>query len=357
MGTARSNWEQGSDFHWPITGMSPAAAMHPWSGPGASYFGSGRDALRGLVAHGVVRHGWRRIWFPAYFCPDVVAALRMAGVETAVYRDSPVERPVWPAGLGDSDVVLVMNYFGLRACVETTAVRDQGAFVVENHTHDPWSPWAAASQADFCIVSLRKTLPVPDGGVVWSPRGRDLPDEPPLTYLHGETAETKHAAMAMKSAYLAGGPVRKEDFRELFAAGERNVSAGPVSGISPEARRRVDTFNVQAWRERRCANFEVLRRILQDAVGLRLLQPEGDCVPFSGFLIAGDPLRRGLLRDALVARRIYPAVLWDLSVAPADGIPGDIVDLSQRVLSIHCDGRYDEADMRIVARAVLEACT
>jgi hypothetical protein len=40
--------------------------------------------------------------------------------------------------------------------------------LVEDHSHDPFSPWAVGSSADYAFCSLRKTLPVPDGGLLWS---------------------------------------------------------------------------------------------------------------------------------------------------------------------------------------------
>ena len=61
----------------------------------------------------------------------------------------------------------------------------------------------------------------------------------------------------------------------------------------------------------------------------------------------------------LIEQRIYPAVLWQL-----DEIPGhrerfaDECALADRLLALHCDGRYSAADMQRVAACVasLSAC-
>ena len=72
------------------------------------------------------------------------------------------------------------------------------------------------------------------------------------------------------------------------------------------------------------------------------------------FLIFDDKETRDFVRKFLVSNRIYPAILWPLEESsysmPLPG-PGH-VDLSRRVLSLHCDMRYNEADMNRVIEAL-----
>jgi hypothetical protein len=70
-----------------------------------------------------------------------------------------------------------MNYFGLRTPPDLEL--PEGVEVLEDHSHDPVSAWAEQSSADFCLASLRKTLPINDGGALWSPVGHRLPPAPP----------------------------------------------------------------------------------------------------------------------------------------------------------------------------------
>ena len=77
-----------------------------------------------------------------------------------------MEEPRWETiGAGRGDAVLAVNFFGAGT---GTGWADQRAaadwLLVEDHSHDPFSPWAVGSNADFAFSSLRKTLPVPDGG-------------------------------------------------------------------------------------------------------------------------------------------------------------------------------------------------
>ena len=67
-------------------------------------------------------------------------------------------------------MVVGVNYFGVREAEPWQAWRERTeCILVEDHAHDPASAWATTSTADYAFSSLRKTLPVPDGAILWSP--------------------------------------------------------------------------------------------------------------------------------------------------------------------------------------------
>ena len=347
---APQRWEHGSEFHWPSFAPEPAAS-EPWRQ--GSLWNTGRDALRALV----VERGWRRLWIPSYFCQDVVRSILSTGVETPVYADAPDAEPPFDrlphAGAGEA--VLVVNYFGLRP--PPAGEYDAEAEIVEDHTHDPSSPWARESTADWCLASLRKSLPAPAGGALWSPRGRPGP-EPGATEPQAERdASRKLAAMLLKRLYMEGHPAPKEAYRSLATTAERSLSKGPVSAAPPWLPALIDTFPVRRWRGRRQPNLETLTRALADTPGVETLAAAaGAGAPFCAFLLFADRQRAEAVRQGLIARRIYPARLWDLDAPLVDGVPAAHAELAARSLALHCDHRYREADMLRVARAVDELC-
>jgi len=344
-------WESGSEYHWlglPAPLLSEEA---PWAS-GLLVF-SGRDALRLLLRHGAEDRGWRRLWIPDYFCQHVAAALVRPGLELLPYPDHPLRpTPELPDGR-PGDAILVMNYFGLRAAVH--ASRREGVDVVEDHSHDPWSPWARTSTADFGIASLRKTLPLSDGGVLWSPRRHALPSEPRLTAQRRRAAGTKLAAMILKAMYLDGHPIDKAEFRALALQGERDLAVPGISAMSDVAGVVLRSFATELWRRTRAANHALLSSLLADVGWARILQPaNGAGVPFSVAVVAESAERRERLRLQLIEASIFPAVLWPLekTVLP---VGQEARQMSRRVLSIHCDGRYGAEDMRRVGDAFIRA--
>ena len=259
------------------------------------------------------------------------------------------------------DVFFVVNYFGLRGPETLTGLDLGPAELVEDHTHDPWSAWAATSTAAYCIASLRKTLPIPDGAVLWSPRGVSLPDRPPLMPLRQRTAEKKLAAMALKRRYLAGEPVAKDVFRRLQIDGEGGLAGGAVSAASPILERLLPTLPWDRWRQRRAANHRYFRQALGELETLRVLTAPADngSCPFAAVVRFDDPARREQVRAAMIARSMYPAVHWPIGGgaerhAPeqANADQAEAEQLSHCLLSLPCDFRYETSDLNRVVAAV-----
>ncbi len=75
------------------------------------------------------------------------------------------------------DAILAVDYFGARhgAAWRAFQAGRQDTLLIEDHSHDPQSTWATSSTADYAFASLRKTMPISDGAILWSPRGRALP--------------------------------------------------------------------------------------------------------------------------------------------------------------------------------------
>jgi hypothetical protein len=89
---------------------------------------------------------------------------------------------------------------------------------IEDHSHDLLAPRALESRADYAIASLRKTLPLPDGGVVWSPRDRSVPPELSITGQHASSALLRLSGMILKRDDLQGEASAKSAYREMSVA-------------------------------------------------------------------------------------------------------------------------------------------
>jgi hypothetical protein len=194
---------------------------------------------------------------------------------------------------------------------------------------------------------LRKTLPLPDGGVLWSPQRLPLPAEVEMTSAHASAALARLSAMTLKLSYLSGHAVAKDDYRRLAVDGEERIGHGAVSGISGFSRARLPTFPVREWNEQRAANLRAFREALGEAPGIELLH-----APFAATLVFDSADLRDRAVTALIAARIYPAILWPLDECVVEGIPDRHVDLSRRILTLHGDHRYQPSDMARVAEAV-----
>ena len=349
-------WEQGSEFHLMESTRSGKRVESPWKSDGL-LFGSGRDAIKSILVFGMASMGWRRLWVPAYFCQKVAGALIQTGIDVECYYS-------WYPGetgegkrefaVGREDAVLLVNHFGLKSDVKPAFDIRNAAAVIEDHTHDPWSPCAFNSGADYCIASLRKTLPVPDGGVLWSPRNRKLPDSPSLTEEHRLAAGNKLEAMELKDLFLQGKMADKSTYRTLSLSGEADLCGRDLSAVSEWTAEKLGEFPVIEWREARKRNHDVMRQALSPVKWLRVVSSSAGAgiVPFSCILLFDSPERREFVRTKLIDASIYPAILWSLEKPAVQGIPDEHKEASRRMLSIHCDMRYSTDDMELVAERI-----
>ncbi len=370
-------WEHGSTLTLPPDGpvpgspaLSSAALSQPAAAPWADspLYGSGRAALVALLRHGQAAHGWRRLFVPSYLCQEVVAAAARE-LPVVAYPDNPLA----PAGaqVGSPvdvqaqvgaifqpethDAVLVVNTLGLRAAAPQLAL--SGASLIEDHTHDPWSPWCQESSADYALVALRKTLPSPDGGALWSPRGHALPAPPARAAEHEALAERQLAAQLLKGLYLQGHAIDKQAYLTLAAEAEAGIAEGEPVAISRVGEALLPTFPTAAWREQRRRNFEHGAALLSAPLaerGHQLLLPAPEAVPFGFTVCFASGEVRDRARRALIERAVYPAILWDLS-APVVPLDERAVALSQRTFTLHCDYRSNLADIDRVAEHLLAA--
>ncbi len=347
-------WEQGSDFHWLTYAAEPASPL-PW-GKNPLFFGCARHVLRRLLQHGSVSRGWKRLWIPSYFCQEVLSSILSGNIELSLYPDCPGDAGPQLDGIETrpGDVVLLVNFFGLRhkGSIDRSHLRNME--VIEDHSHDPWSDWARTSNADWCIASLRKTLPLPDGGVLWSAAGHELPAAVPATAAHQRAALEKFTAMVLKGLYLEGYPVEKDTYLRLLHSGEHQLGEGEVSGMLDWTRSLLSSFPVAKWRNLRRRNHQVLSAELSNLRGVEVLQPRNglSTCPFSGILLFDSPQKRSRVREKLIAARVYPAILWPLEKTPVAGVSQKEQDFSQRMLSVHCDMRYDETEMKYVTSLI-----
>ena len=345
-------WELGSEFHSTSVESPPEPSLLPRP---SVLFRSGRDALRSLLDHAGAAFGWKRILVPSYFCQEVVESLIGTSLTVALYDDGPLDEFTVPTSATQGDLLLVVNHFGVRRQPKYPDDLREVVTIIEDHTHDPWSAWARRSIADYILVSLRKTQPIPDGALLYSPKKNLLPRDPSGTAVAAAAALDKLSAMVLKGLYLEGGDIPKSRFRELATSGEARFASGGVSAASGYTKVLLQQLPIGAWRRQRWLNFQALSAPFKDDPRVKVLQPtQSDAVPFSCVLLFETAEQRDLIRRELLSRDIYPAVLWPLDEPLLPGIPDEHVAFSRRMLSIACDMRYREEDMSVVERRLRE---
>ncbi|MHB1046997.1 MAG: hypothetical protein ACYC4P_13400 [Thermoanaerobaculia bacterium] len=312
---------------------------------------SGRDALRWLLLFGMKRLGWRRLWMPTYSCPQVISSVGELGITLLAYSDGPGFEAAPPKECRRNDVIVRVKHFGLKSLQPFPV--PAGVTVIEDHSHDPVSEDVPGSSGDFVFASLRKSLPLPDGAVVWSPRGYRLPVVPAVSERRRLASSERLAGMVLKTLYLGGAGVEKGLFRRLLTRGEAGIATGAPSAMTPLSEALLRLLPWRAWRRKRRQNFEALVRKAHSDGEFTILRPDDNCTPFAAIMMFESTEQRDRVRSALIEQRIYPAILWALGeFARRDQ---KAMSVSSRNLALHCDHRYTFRDMNRVAQSIRRA--
>lgn len=306
---------------------------------------SGRTALETVLKNEPLI---KKAILPSYCCDSMIEPFRRAGIDvcfySVFYEDGLQTNVSIPK---DVDCLLWCNYFGFRNDMPDLAdfvVR--GGVIIEDITHSLFSAQPFHKQSHYLVASVRKWEPVLCGGYCVSRKGRmkTLPDRnPSLTFL-----EKKMSAMQLKARYLDGDNlVSKDTYLELFSESNHwlaeNYSGYTIDSYSKEYLRNV---NIKAHSKVRKRNAEVLYEELKDCNGIHFLfeLSKMDCPLFVPIIVEGG--KRNIVRQRLIESQIYCPVHWP---KPKMDIESNLYDME---LSLICDQRYKEEDMRRIASTI-----
>lgn len=113
---------------------------------------------------------------------------------------------------------------------------------------------------DFAVSSIRKWLPIPQGGVLYTKKEKDLPG---AGNLEKNVNNERSGAMIMKNLFLRGMSDCNAEYRRIFQTCEEKLDhSGNPMLISDFAEYLVSCFDIREIRKKRKENFEYLSRIL-----------------------------------------------------------------------------------------------
>ncbi len=345
--------EIGSDFELvEVRFLGPgSSAPLPWEDAAPiTYLESGRQAL--ALAEAELRgRGLGELHVPSYLCDTMIAPFHRNGwalTQLPVDLDLAVSPALLLARVG-SGVLLHTPYFGRQDSPAMLAalgtLRRRGVLVIVDETH---RLFAGPSQvADIRVASLRKLLPLYDGGYVTGVSGRlptSLPQSETLLQM-SEIADLRQLASVYKSSALAsGGPsnVHLAAYARAEQATERRPRPARMSTKSSALLRHLDLPLIRATR---AANSTVLARALGRSDRFRIINPPAPDLLPSHLVLEADDVKG--LRRYLTGQGIYCPVHWPPSVL----LPRE-QDWPRRYLSLPVDQRYAEPDMLRIAAQV-----
>jgi len=293
------------------------------------------------------------VHLPAYLCKSLLLPVKALGFEYSFY---PVElnlriHPQPP----DGSVVLIINYFGWRSPEIEQLLNNKGRtyYVIEDACQAFLSDWGTPlEKGHFVILSPRKFGPTSIGGWCNIKAGYEKSSSQ-LELLYWQSL----TGLLVKSRYLSKHHAKIDtDIEAFYLQTSRNIEEFldkkplyiGLPQIALDIIAGIDWVAIGTARRR---NWKKAHEILGKR-GL-LVTPDliDKVVPLGYVLRLKD---RDKIRERLRANRLFCPVHWDL---PSEVDPNEFPEaflLSNEVLTVPIDQRYNKTDIAYLANTLDE---
>jgi dTDP-4-amino-4,6-dideoxygalactose transaminase len=218
--------------------------------------------------------------------------------------------------------------------------------IIEDTTHSLFSNKRCVG--DYCICSLRKWFPIPDGGVLYSPRNLSKIEVPLLV---NDWWEDRLQAMFQKADYFQGNTGIKPEFRRRFLACEEKLDNQTIPyKMSEKSLNLLKKYDVCTMIKKRLENSKLLEQYISRCPTLQPVAMVGNSqVPLFFTVLVAD---RDNLRLRLTQKGIYCAVHWPLYEELRH--IEEAVFCNRHELSIPIDQRYGKDEMHYIIQTLNE---
>lgn len=330
------------------SGIFPFEGTQQWN---FSYFNTGRAAIEALLVF-LKEQGKRKVWLPGYDCSSVLVSAKRAGVDIELYavdKGLNVDCSVFEK-VQENDILYLVNFFGKPELQSTLGLiretQKNKIVIIEDLTLGLLSSGNTVGFGDYIIGSVRKWLPITDGGFVASLN--------PLPEFKKEQASNDYtfyyfAAQIMKDSYLKDTALDKQQYLDISNEGMTALfSDYTIREISSVARRIVDSTDLNKVASERLDNYKYLYQLLSSISKLRLMvAPVEGMVPLGLVVCVED---RDTLFKYLIQNNVYCNIHWRENDSTRQFEDADY--LSKHCLTIPCDQRYNHEHMEYIYNTI-----
>jgi len=314
------------------------------------FFYAGRPAMKYAIDLISATKKIKTIWLPEYYCSFVKDWLSNIYSTISYYEIDPFNtaaQPDWSLFNNEKDLVIVNNYWGLKKLIVPKGARP---VIVEDHSHGWLSKGCVTSEADLCIASLRKTVPIPLGGIFWKPKNSTWKGDLYNPSLF--TTPTKLAPMnaawdlmqgAMEIKAKRSTKNESKAFLEQYAAGEEMVRQNfEIHPVTLEHKKVLQHWYLKDTGSYKRKNIDYSTPFIAASKYFKVLDNK-EYTPFGLLLLFKEEQDLKACRKHLISKDIYPAELWTKNTTKY---------VYRHLLNIHVDFRYQQKDLDYIADSI-----
>lgn len=344
-----SNMELGSEFEIDLANLNRAEdnIFDYLKDFYTIYTSNGRAALHligSALKKGVVL-------LPEFICDSVIESLK--GYCEIRYYEVNEDLTVSINSLEsvlDSEIsaIYLLHYFGQlqpdRVLEYLQEMKNLYGFsIIEDTTHSIFTK--PCTIGDYCICSIRKWFPIPDGGILYAKRPMDKIE---IGYLEKQWSIPKLEAMVLKKYYLKYQFDTNQMYRKIFEKEEENLDrSSDARGISDFSRSLLECYSVNEIIRKRRENYHILFKETFPYEH-KVLSGSEFFTPFVFPVYIKD---RNDFRCFMTGRKIYCAVHWPY-IASFRGKKAE--QIAGHILSLPIDQRYGRAHMEYMIKNIEE---
>ncbi len=306
------------------------------------FFDSGRSALKHLVSFFCSKD---EVLLPEFICESVTNCFN--GLKIKFYKikqDFSVDVDSIESQISkDTRSILLMHYFGSIQPLEqlqriNNIARKHNLIIIEDTTHSIFSK--SDTIGDYQICSIRKWMPIPSGGVLYS-KNDPLDVFDTITYKSSIDNDRSYG-MVLKELFLSTGLDCNLEYRKIFTECEDKIDRqNDIYLLSDFARFIASCVDILNLKNNRTKNFHYLNEELIKKGVKSAIQLNSDDCPL---VLPLRVKKRDQFRAFLMDNRIYCAVHW-----PFDGIMKEhrvfADECAQKLISLPIDQRYERDDI------------
>lgn len=376
--------ELGSEFHIDLTDLCVKentiyTLLKPYH---TFYCNYGRMALSLLYQYLHKEAGKKsdeitqKILLPSYICDSVVnpfpkEAITFYELQENFVIDEAAFSSLLESGEYDDGIFYLNHYFGVIQPIDMLErlrklCSRHGLTIIEDTTHSIFT--RTRTIGDYCIASLRKWMPIPEGAVIYSIR--ELPKE--WGILEHAKPSAKIDAMVLKKFFLGqntpykelmGAEEINEVYRQIFVTEEEKIEIEKVEQEKVYAISELSAFllkcqDISRIKAARKENYLFLQEKLTGH-GIFFYGQENDpsnsvdkdTIPYAA-LLRLKKHNRDDFRKYLMEHKVYCAVHWPVGTEEQYRHV-HVSQWAQELISLPIDQRYGREEMQYLADTII----
>lgn len=307
---------------------------------------SGRDALKAIARE----YEPCVALLPSLACDSMVLPFEQYGHKVCFYKlndDYSIDFESLKLCVGTEKILfLYMDYFGKKSISDSKLefLRNIGNIVfIEDRTHNLMWNRECSFLPEYIVASLRKWLPIPDGGLLWGKISKPLQEDSSFSAMRLHAQNLRHE-------YLnCGDESIKIEFRKIFSTVSDIMNQDDPSAMSAYAYALASNTDWDEIRLIRKNNAEVLISELSESPYIKFIQ---DRAGLSDLYVAFVVPNRDEVQRRLSAEGIFNTIIWPLSDAQKD-VCQVAKFTEENMLAAPCDQRYNTNDMKFIGKEIV----